>query len=428
MNLPFDADMKGTLVEEGLVPMDAFLARQPILNHELQLIGYELLFRNGAENYFRPVDGDMATASLISDAVHIHSLEKLTDGYLSFINFPRHSLVQDLYTVLPSATTVVEVLETVEMDDQLLEACRRVKRQGYLLALDDYVLEARFDALLSIIDILKVEFPALSEVQQRVVVASAKHYGFKLLAEKVETPEQCEFARELGYDYFQGYFFCKPQMVSARRLPESNIQSLRLLQLVSQPVFEIDEVEALIRGDISLSYKLLRYLNSPVFRRKSPVQSVRHAIITLGQQPLRKWVSVIAVHGLSGQKPTELMNTSLIRARFNELVCEKVCDKSVSSECFIAGMFSLLDAMLDQPMSDILKELNLPEDVRLALLRLDSPIRSIVELAVAMENGDWDAIDRLANTLGIEGPEAFRLHAESIAWAKQMQPGATGTG
>jgi c-di-GMP-related signal transduction protein len=404
--------------------MDAFLARQPILNRDLQLYGYELLFRNGAENYFRSVDGDLATASLISDAVHIHSLDKLTDGCLSFINFPRNSLVQDLYTVLPSATTVVEVLESVEMDEELLEACRRVKRQGYLLALDDYVLDTRFDALLSIIDILKVEFPALSEHQQHAVVESARRYGFKLLAEKIETPEQCEFARQLGYDYFQGYFFCKPQMVSARRLPESNIRSLRLLQLVTQSRFDVDAVESLIRGDIALSYKLLRYLNSPVFRRQTPVQSVRHAIITLGQEPLRKWVSVITVHGLSGQKPTELINTSLIRARFNELVCEKVFDKSVSSECFIAGMFSLLDAMLDQPMSDILSELNLSEDVRLALLRLDSPIRSIVELAVAMENGDWEAIDRLTDNLGIEGAEAFRLHADSIVWASQMQPGA----
>ena len=402
--------------------MDAFLARQPILNRDLQLYGYELLFRNGAENYFRPVDGDLATASLISDAVHIHSLEKLTDGCMSFINFPRNSLVQDLYTVLPPATTVVEVLESVELDNELLEACRRVKRQGYMLALDDYVLEARFDALLSIIDILKVEFPALSEQQHYTVVESARRYGFKLLAEKVETTEQCEFARQLGYDYFQGYFFCKPQMLSARRLPESNLQSLRLLQLVSQSKFDLDKVEELIRGDISLSYKLLRYLNSPVFRRQSPVQSARQAVVSLGQQPLRKWMSVIAVHGLSAQKPSELMQTSLIRARFNELLSERVFDKTFSSECFIAGMFSLLDAMLDQPMSDILKELNLSEDVRLALLRMDSPLRSIVELAVAIENGDWDAIDRLTHLLGIEEAEAFRLHAESIAWASQMQP------
>ena len=242
---------------------------------------------------------------------------------------------------------------------------------------------------------------------------------------KIETPEQYEFARQLGYDYFQGYFFCKPEMLSARRLPESNIQSLRLLQLVGEPGFDIDKVEELIRGDISLSYKLLRYLNSPIFRRQSPVQSVRHAIITLGQQPLRKWVSVIAIQAISAQKPLELMNTSLIRARFNELLCERVLEKSVPSECFIAGMFSLLDAMLDQPMSEIVAELNLSDDVRLALLRQESPIRSIVELAVAMENGEWDGISRLTALFGIEEAEAFLLHSESIAWANQMQPGAS---
>ena len=164
--------------------MDAFLARQPILNRDRQLYGYELLFRNGSENYFRPIDGDFATASLVSDAVHIHSLEKLTNGCKSFINFTRNSLINDLYTVLPASTTVVEILESVEVDDELLNACRRVKTKGYVLALDDYILDDRFDALLSIIDVLKVEFPAISESQQNFVIESARQYGFKLLAEK----------------------------------------------------------------------------------------------------------------------------------------------------------------------------------------------------------------------------------------------------
>ena len=407
--------------------MDAYLARQPILNRDLQVYGYELLFRNGAENYFRPVDGDTATSSLISDAVHIHSLEKLTDGCKSFINFTRNALVQDLYTVLPEETTVVEVLESVELDDELLDACRRVKRLGYTLALDDYILEARFEPLLSMIDVLKVEFPALSERQQHTVIESAQRYGFKLLAEKVETPEQYEFARQLGYDYFQGYFFCKPQMLSARRLPESSIQCLRLLQLISESELDVDRVEALIRGDISLSYKLLRYLNSPVFRRQSPVQSVRHAITTLGQKPLQKWVSIIAIQGLSGQKSSELMSTCLIRARFCELLGEKVPDQVLSSECFIVGMFSLLDAMLDQPMTDILPELGLSDDMRLALQRLESPLLPVIELALAMETGDWSAINQLTASLSIVEAEVFRLYAESIEWAVQVQPQASDT-
>ena len=226
--------------DKNQLSMDAFLARQPILNRELQIYGYELLFRNGAENYFRPVDGDIATRSLISDAVHIHSLEKLTDGRKTFINFTRNALVQDLYTMLPRETTVVEVLESVEPDDELLEACRRVKRRGYTLALDDYILEAKFDPLLSLIDVLKVEFPALSEPQQHTVIESAKRYGFKLLAEKVETPEQYESGRRLGYDYFQGYFFCKPQMLRGRRLPESGIHCLRLLELINESELDVE--------------------------------------------------------------------------------------------------------------------------------------------------------------------------------------------
>ena len=305
-------------------------------------------------------------------------------------------------------------------DDELLEACRRVKRRGYTLALDDYILEARFDPLLSIIDILKVEFPALSALQQQSAIESAQRYGFKLLAEKVETSEQYAFARQLGYDYFQGYFFCKPQMLSARRLPESSIQCLRLLQLISESELDVDRVEALIRGDISLSYKMLRYLNSPMFRRQTPVQSVRNAITTLGQRPLQKWVSMIAIQGLSDQKPSELMNTCLIRARFSELLGEQVLDQALMSECFIVGMFSLLDAMLDQPMKDVLPELSLSDDVRLALLRLESPLLPVVELAIAMENGDWSAIKRLTTSLNMEEAEAFRLHADSIEWAIQM--------
>lgn len=402
--------------------MEAFLARQPILNRKLQVYGYELLFRNGSENYFRPVDGDAATASLISDAVHIHSLEKLSDNRRSFINFTRNSLVRDLYTMLPPATSVVEVLESVELDEELMEACRRVKRCGYTLALDDYILEARFEPLLSLIDILKVEFPVLSEQQQLTVTESAQTYGFRLLAEKVETPEQYDSARNLGYDYFQGYFFCKPQMLRARRLPESGIQCLRLLQLVNEPELDVDRVEALILGDISLSYKLLRYLNSPMFRRQTPVQSVRHAIITLGQQPMQKWVSIVAMHGLSGDKPSELMNTSLIRGRFTELLGKIVFGPALAADCFIVGMFSLLDAMLDQPMQDVIQELSLSNDIRLPLLKCESPLLPVLELTMAIETGDWSTVSRLAVLLGIEDAEVFSLYSESIQWAADMQP------
>jgi EAL and modified HD-GYP domain-containing signal transduction protein len=197
--------------------------------------------------------------------------------------------------------------------------------------------------------------------------------------------------------------------------------------LISQPDFDVDQIEKLIRGDLSLSYKLLRYLNSPIFLRKTPVQSVRHAITTLGQQPLQKWVSIVAMHGLSGQQPSELMNTCLVRARFSELLGEKLLHPDLWSDCFIVGMFSLLDAMLGQPMEDILRELSLSDDVQHALLQRDSPLLPIVELASAMEYGDWSTINRLASSLGIEEADVYRLHNESIEWAAQMQPTASDT-
>ncbi len=405
--------------------MDAFIARQPILDQQKNVFGYELLFRSGAENYFRPVDGDRATAILIDDAVHLHSVEKLTNGSKCFINFTRKAMIDGLYTVLPAASTVVEILETVELDDELLNACRKARELGYALALDDYILDPRFAPLLSLITLLKVEFPALTHADQLTVVASAAEYGFKLLAEKVETPEQFEEAVSLGYDYFQGYFFCKPQMQRARRIPKSRAQCLRLLRKVSEPEFDVDSIEELLRSDLTLSYKLLRYLNSPAFRRTKTLNSIRHAITTLGQQPLRQWVSLIAVEELSSEKPLELMKTCLIRARFCELVGSRSLGMKYAADCFVVGMFSLLDAILDQPMIDLTGELNLPDPVRLALLGQDSPLLPFLKLTLAIESVQWAEISQLSDEIRIEVADLQALHLDAIEWAEKSQEPAT---
>jgi len=415
---------------EGMHSMDAFLARQPILDRNLAVYGYELLFRNGAENYFRPVDGDLATTSLISDTLHLHSMEKVTDGRKCFINFTRNALLTEMYTVLPKSQTVVEVLESVELDDELLEACRKVRRAGYQLALDDYILEPRFEPLLPLIDLLKVEFPNLDEQQHLAIFESAAKYGFELLAEKVETPEQYEMAKQLGYHYFQGYFFCRPQMLKTRRLHILQTHFLQLLHLVGQPEFDVDKIEEQIRNDVSLSYKLLRYLNSPMFGRKSPVQSVRHAVTILGQRPLQKWVSLITINELSGDKPAELMKTCLVRARFGELVGElvgkRLVDRGLQFEGFMAGMFSLLDAMLDQPMEDLATELSLSPAVRAALLGLESPLLPMMALATGFEQGNWSQISQQAHQLGLNESDAFDIYRQSLEWAAEVHQAAVG--
>ena len=397
--------------------MDAFIARQPILDRQQSLFGYELLFRSGSDNFFQPVDGDKATASLVDDTVHLHSVEKLTNGHKCFINFTRNSLLDGLYTLLPPALTVVEILESVEMDDALLDACRRVRHQGYLLALDDYILEERFEPLLSLIDVLKVEYPALSEEQHKKIVSAARRHGFRLLAEKVETPVQFEVAMSLGYDYFQGYFFCKPQLQRAKRIPKSQPQCLKLLQKVNEPNFDIDRIEELLRSDLTLSYKLLRYLNSPLFHRSKPLSSIRQAIVTLGQQPLRQWVCLVAVDEMSNEKPPELINTCLTRARFCELVGGRVLGQAMSPDCFVTGMFSLLDAILDQPMQELTSQLNLADTVRFALHGQDSALLSLLTLAKTIEIAEWNIITDMAAALRLNVEDVLKTHREATEWA-----------
>lgn len=397
--------------------MDAFIARQPILDRNRELYGYELLFRSGADNFFRPTDGDHATASLINDAVHLHSLEKLTGAKMCFINFTRKSLVEAFYTLLPPATTVVEVLETVDVDRELLESCRQLKKLGYTLALDDYVLEDRFAPLLPLIDLLKVEFPALTSDQHLTVVQSARHHKYQLLAEKVETYEQFELGLKLGYDYFQGYFFCKPQLKRTRRIPRSHAHCLQLLRKVNEPDFDVDELEKLFRGDLALSFKLLKYLNSPLFGRPRDLNSVRHGILMLGQKPLRRWVALITVEDLASEKPHELVITCLARARFCELVGLRVLGGSNSGDCFLVGMFSLLDALLDQPLDQLANELNLAEPLRLALQGHYSQLLPFLKLAAAMERADWTVIGNLSEGIGLSSAEAMELYQTGVEWA-----------
>lgn len=338
--------------------MDAFLARQPIMDQQQRVYGYELLFRSGTDNFFSGVNGEFASASVISDALHLHGLDKITNGARCFINFTRQSLLDELYAVLPCETTVIELKESIQADDAAVRACRRARDKGYSLALEDYKPEPRLAPLLPFLDMLKVDFASLSESQHRLVAESSRQFGLELVAEKVEDPEQFRQAIDCGYNYFQGYFFCRPQLIQSKRLPASQIQQIRLLRCVHDSEFLIDEVEELIRQDVGLSYKLIRYLNSPLFSLRSKVESIRHAITILGQTRLRQWVMLLTVGELSSQKPAELLNTCLIRARFCESIAAHSSPAKETTECFTMGLFSLLDAMLDQPMSDLVNELD----------------------------------------------------------------------
>ena len=300
--------------------MEQFIARQPILDSNMKLFGYELLFRNSLDNYFSGVDEDEATSRVIAGSTMLFGLESLLGNGKGFINFTKKALLRDYASVLPTKHIVVEILENVAPDAEVIDACRRLKKAGYLLALDDFVYDAQYDELLNMADIVKVDF-LVSDVSERKRLAGAiGPRGVKMLAEKVETQEEFEQAREMGYHYFQGYFFSKPVIISKKDVPGFKINQLRMLQKVNEEEIDFDGLSDLIQADMSMVYKVLRLTNSAAFGLRNEVTSIRQALGFLGEKGIRKWASILLVAGLAQDKAQELVVSSLVRARFCELL------------------------------------------------------------------------------------------------------------
>lgn len=300
-----------------------YVARQPIFDREKRVFGYELLFRDGVENAFTSGDADMASRATLDRSLLV-GLDMLCDGKRAFVNCTRDTLIKGLVTLLPPNSTVVEVLESVSPDPDVMAAVERLKEAGYMIALDDFVMNDAREPLAEMADIIKVELK-LTTVEQRT--AMVKRYGpwkRRMLAEKVETQEEFVAAREMGFVYFQGYFFRRPEMISANEMPSNRMNYLRMLQAVSSPDLDMQRLEQLIKGEASICYRLLRYLNSPMFGFRNEIHSVKHGLAILGEREMRRWVRLVAAVGAGQDSSSDLLLSSLVRARFAELLAPKV--------------------------------------------------------------------------------------------------------
>ena len=277
--------------------MEQFIARQPILDRDMNLFGYELLFRDSLENCFSGVDEDEATSRVIAGSTLLFGLESLLGNGKGFINFTRKALLRDYASVLPKKQIVVEILENVAPDAEVMDACHRLKKKGYILALDDFVYDARYDELLKMADIVKVDF-FVSDVSMREGAwpTFSVPRGVKMLAEKVETQEEFEQAREMGYDYFQGYFFSKPVIISKKDVPGFKINQLRMLQKVNEEEIDFDGLSDLIQADMSMAYKILRLTNSAAFGTSKPGDIHQAGLGFFG----RKRDSEVGLHSAGG--------------------------------------------------------------------------------------------------------------------------------
>ena len=396
-----------------------FVARQPIFDRSEQVVGYELLFRSGLENYCTVNDLDAASLDVADNFLN-SSARTLTAGRKAFVNCTRQFLVNEYATLLPKEEAVIEILESVGPDAKVLAACRRLKDLGYIIALDDFVYAEKFQPFVDLANIIKIDFRLSGPSERQQAVAKFAPMGIQLLAEKVETRDEFAEARDGGYDYFQGYFFCKPQIVPNREIPAFKAHYLRLLGAIAKAELDRDEVVALIDCEVALCYKLLRFLNSPLFGFLSEVSSTRHALALLGDEEVRKWASIAAVLGMAGDKRNELVVTSLTRGRCCELLAFYRGAKRDGDSMFLLGVFSLMDAILDRPISEIVSEIALPDVVRAALLGKPSRHRKILELVKAFEAGTWSEVSELAKNLRQDESQISASYLQAVAWAQNV--------
>jgi c-di-GMP-related signal transduction protein len=404
------------------IRMELFVARQPIFDERLEVRAYELLFRSGQGNAFDGAEENEATSKVITAVFYSPGGEDILGGKQAFVNFPRGLLVNDGATAVPPELAVIEILETVEPGHEVVAACRRLRERGYQIALDDFVDTPLPHPLAPLADFIKVDLRATDRQERKKIVA---RYGraSKMLAEKVETRAEFRDAAAAGFTYFQGYFFAKPVITSTREIPTSRLNYLRILRELHQAELNVHSLSGLIAHEPSLAYKLLRFVNSALFGRRREIHSIEHTLLYIGENGVRKWLSVVLLMDLTSDQPGALVTTSLARARFCELLAPHAGLGSRAGDLFLAGVFSLLDAMLGRPLGELLAGLNLPEDVKNALLgktTVGDRVGVLWETVLAYESANWLRADELAASLSIRAQALPSLYSLAVNWADEV--------
>jgi len=391
----------------------ALVARQPIFDRDRRVYAYELLYRAAGQQHADVRDGEHATATVLTSSFLDIGLERLVEDRPAFVNVTRAFLLSDAALALPKQKVVLEILEDVEVDDTLVAAVRELAAQGYRIALDDFQFDERWRELLEIAHVVKVDVMALGLDETRAHVELLAAYDVELLAEKVESAAEYDALREMGFHYFQGYFFAKPHIVSGARVPESKLAVLRLMVALQDPERDVDEIAGLVAQDPALSYRLLRFINSAFVGLPTRVTTIQRAVVFVGLATVRRWVMLMAIAG-HDDKPTELTRTAVLRARMAERIA--VESGGLEPELgFTVGLFSCLDAFMDRPLAELLADLPLAPEVPRALLEHGGHAGDVVECVLSWERGAWAAAEE--HGLGLDPPALAAIYAEAVEYA-----------
>lgn len=400
-----------------------YVGRQPIVDDQGRLFGYELLSRPKPADV-PPPDPEAATREIV-DSFSILPGSR-AEGF-AFVNCTRASLVEGTVTLLPSSTTVLEVLEDIEPDAELLSACRALRRQGYRLALDDFSPRPEQAPLIELADFIKIDFLAADAPTRRQIYAMARGARIRFLAEKIETEEQRALALAEGCSLFQGYFFSRPVTIASRTLPQNQFVYLRLLAALHRQPADLAEVERLVMSDASLAYRLLRLANRAGYGHYGEITTVRSALLMVGDDAMRRMVSVAAASSLAGNRSTPLLSMALVRARFCELLAPHM--GASAGEQYLLGLLSLLDVLLETPMERILEELPVGAEMKAALAGQSSSELLPLDLMRRLESCDWTECDGIVRTIGLGEETIAALYLEALRWAsdtlRKSQAGST---
>ena len=400
--------------------MSFYVARQVILNRKKELYAYELLFRDSLDNIFPDINGNEATAKIIDGLEFNLGLHNLTEGSIAFINFTHDSLIQGYPFLLPCEQIVVEILETAKPGKKLLTACINLKEKGYTIALDDYQHEPIWVHFFPYIDIIKIDYSLTSKAQFEEILATLVPFpDIKLLAEKIETYEDYHHALDIGCEYFQGYFFSKPEIIKTVAFTPSQLSVLNLMTEANKAEPEITAIVSIFESDVNLSFKLLRYSQSPIFKRTVAIETIKQAVVVLGMQELKRFVSLLFSAQFSQDKPQALTAMALVRARFCELVIQSVTPSHSQSSGFLTGLLSLLDAMVDGDIKEIMGKLPLSLEIKQAIVNRVGKSADILRLCELYENAEWKKIDQHCQTVGIDPSQATTLFQQSMNWSSE---------
>jgi EAL and modified HD-GYP domain-containing signal transduction protein len=398
------------------------VASQPVFNIKKEIFGYELLYRAGRDSVaYDAADGSSATKDVLVTAFSDIGIEAITGGRKAFVNFTADLILDEVPHMLSNDILIVELLEDVRPTEPVLAACKKLKRRGYLIALDDFSYSEEIEPLIGIADIIKIDFVKcdVEEIKQSVHKINNNRRKI-LLAEKIETYEDLELARTLGFNLFQGFFFCKPTIANAKCTETLQISKLQLIKYIADPEVSFFDLANVIKRDLVLSYRLLKIVNSAYYGLKYTVTGILHALLILGLNEIKKWISLIVLNQIKTTKPSELIRAALVRGIFMEKVAIHQKKRKSRDEYFLVGLFSLAEAIMDTPIEAILKETHLSEDITKPLVTGEGEKAELLKVITCIERAEWDEAENIATDFGFDMTKANQFYIEAMIDANKL--------